>query len=91
MKENLEKDSGSDYEDLLFCFIVIEKSLIDLLRDVVISVILVGKDIMLIGLSWLFWLLLINLDVVEKIRFEVKKIRVRSGKRVGDSYDYEEF
>ncbi|KAL2895807.1 Cytochrome P450 94A1, partial [Bienertia sinuspersici] len=60
------------------------------LRDVVISVILAGKDTTSTGLSWLFWLLSLNPDVVEKIRAEIDWIRVQSKKSVGSNYDYED-
>lgn len=91
----LEENSqnGNDkHEDLLSRFINANDETLStkLLRDVVISVILAGKDTTSTGLSWLFWLLSNNPNVVEKTRYEVEKIRVRSGKRVGDPFEYEE-
>ncbi|KMT15239.1 hypothetical protein BVRB_3g063480 [Beta vulgaris subsp. vulgaris] len=94
-----KKTKKNDYEDLLSRFLdCIEEENINrsslnstkFLRDVVISVILAGKDTTSTGLSWLFWLLSLNPNVVEKIRAEIDMIRVRSKKMVGLTYDYEE-
>ncbi|KAL9240030.1 hypothetical protein vseg_014293 [Gypsophila vaccaria] len=83
-------DHSKNHEDLLSRFIVTSEHDTKLLRDVVISVILAGKDTTSTGLSWFFWLLSLNSDVAEKIRSEVGQIRVRYKKQVGDMFEYEE-
>ena len=60
------------------------------LRDVVISVILAGKDTTSTGLSWLFWLLSNNPHVIDKIRSEIYHIRVNTNKHVGCTFDHDE-
>ncbi|XP_021861292.2 cytochrome P450 CYP94D108-like [Spinacia oleracea] len=92
-----KKYNKGNYDDLLSRFLDNMEDNHDLvtsstkfLRDVVISVILAGKDTTSTGLSWLFWLLSLNPSVVEKIRSEIDQIRVRNKKTVGRAYDYEE-
>ena len=90
LQENSE-NGNNKYEDLLSRFIDNDGTLsTELLRDVVISVILAGKDTTSTALSWLFWLLSTNPSVVKNIRSEVEKIRIRSGKQVGEPFEYEE-
>ncbi|KAL9232667.1 hypothetical protein vseg_007749 [Gypsophila vaccaria] len=87
-------DQNNNYNDLLSRFI--ESNSNDLtdncnfLRDVVISFILAGRDTTSSGLSWFFWLLSNNTDVLEKIRAEVRDVRTRAGKQVGDTFDFDE-
>ncbi|CAO2831562.1 unnamed protein product [Amaranthus hypochondriacus] len=87
------KNSNLNNQDLLSRFICsdeIETKDPNFLRDVVISFILAGKDSTSSVLSWLFWLLSVHSDILSKIRFEVHKVRVRAGKQVGDTYNFEE-
>ncbi|KAK9725981.1 hypothetical protein RND81_05G181700 [Saponaria officinalis] len=89
-EERSENNNCEKNEDLLSRFIVTSKNNAKLLRDVVISVILAGKDTTSTGLSWFFWLLSKNPEVTEKIRFEVGQIRARYKKQVKDTFEYEE-
>jgi len=87
----LEDQSTKDHQDLLSRFI--SSSGIndcDFLRDVVVNFILAGRDTTSSGLSWFFWLLSLNPDVVSKIRSEVGRVRKQAGKRVGDTFDFDE-
>ncbi|XP_021744681.1 cytochrome P450 94A1-like [Chenopodium quinoa] len=96
--EEKKSNKGNKYDDLLSRFIDAMEdnsqnfvtNSTKFLRDVVISVILAGKDTTSTGLSWLFWLLSHNPDVVEKIRVEIDNIRVRNKKVIGSTYDFEE-
>ena len=54
------------------------------------NVILAGRDTTWSGLSWFFWVLSLNPDVVSKIRFEVDRIQNRAGKQAGDAFDYDD-
>ncbi|KAJ0255414.1 Cytochrome P450 [Hirschfeldia incana] len=83
--------SSNKNEDLLSRFINIEEmSSPELLRDIVISFILAGRDTTSSALSWFFWLLSKHPGVEDKIRQELHTIRARTGKRVGEVYGFEE-
>ncbi|XP_009104013.2 cytochrome P450 94B3 [Brassica rapa] len=83
--------SSNTNEDLLSRFINIEEmSSPELLRDIVISFILAGRDTTSSALSWFFWLLSKHPEVEDKIRQELNSIRARTGKRVGEVYGFEE-
>ncbi|ESQ44421.1 hypothetical protein EUTSA_v10005910mg [Eutrema salsugineum] len=78
-------------EDLLSRFINIEEmNSPELLRDIVISFILAGRDTTSSALSWFFWLLSKNPEVENKIIQELKSIRARTGKRIGEVYGFED-
>lgn len=77
-------------EDLLSRFIGYEENSTEFLRDIITSFILAGRDTTSAGLTWFFWVLSSNPDVVENIRNELKVIRERNGKKMGDSYCFEE-
>ncbi|KAJ8449753.1 hypothetical protein Cgig2_001409 [Carnegiea gigantea] len=87
----LEDKSSKNYQDLLSRFISsYDINDVDFLRDVVVNVILAGRDTTSSGLSWFFWLLSLNPNVVSKIRSEVDQIRKRAGKQVGDNFDFDD-
>lgn len=83
-----------DHDDLLSRFISSNDGSssrdCNFLRDVVISFILAGRDTTSSGLSWFFWLLSVNPNVLKKIRSEITAVRVKVGKRVGDTYGFDE-
>ncbi|KAK9671255.1 hypothetical protein RND81_12G017100 [Saponaria officinalis] len=90
-------DRNNNYRDLLSRFIESNNDNdndlshdTNFLRDVVISFILAGRDTTSSGLSWFFWLLSHNPGVLEKIRTEVRDVRTRAGKRVGDTFDFDD-
>lgn len=81
---------GNENEDLLSRFIATEECSPEFLRDIVISFILAGRDTTSTALTWLFWILSSRPDVKREIREEVKGIRRRKGKKVGEAFEYEE-
>ncbi|XP_021863917.1 cytochrome P450 CYP94D108-like [Spinacia oleracea] len=89
-------NNNLNYQDILSRFISsteeisVLKHEFNFLRDVVISFILAGRDTTSSGLSWFFWLLSNNPDVLKKIRSEVGEVRARVGKKVGDTYDFDD-
>ncbi|XP_021745849.1 cytochrome P450 94A2-like [Chenopodium quinoa] len=89
-RENISNNNSDvNSQDLLSRFISAgEKQDCNFLRDVVISFILAGRDSTSSVLSWFFWLLSKNPDVLTKIRSEVGEVRNRAGKQVGDTYDF---
>lgn len=81
---------GEKEADLLSRFVADEESSPEFLRDIVISFILAGRDTTSSALSSFFWLLSSKPEVEQNILEELKKIRVHSGKEVGDSHTFEE-
>lgn len=87
----LQNQSAKDHQDLLSRFISTSGiNDCDFLRDVAVNFILAGRDTTSSGLSWFFWLLSLNPDVVSKIRSEVDRVRKQVGKHVGDMFDFDE-
>ncbi|CAF2059018.1 cytochrome P450 94B3-like [Brassica napus] len=85
------RSSNNMNEDLLSRFINIEEmNSPELLRDIVISFILAGRDTTSSALSWFFWLLSKHPEVENKIIQELNSVRERTGKRIGEVYGYEE-
>ncbi|KNA20822.1 hypothetical protein SOVF_048570 [Spinacia oleracea] len=91
-----QRINNLNYQDLLSRFISSTEEISEVqrdcnfLRDVVISFILAGRDTTSSGLSWFFWLLSNNSDVLTKIRSEVGNVRARADKQVGDSYNFDD-
>ncbi|RWR79884.1 cytochrome P450 94B3 [Cinnamomum micranthum f. kanehirae] len=63
--------------DLLSRFMASTDSSDELLRDIVVSFILAGRDTTSSTLAWFFWLLSSRPDVEKNIREEVKKVRAQ--------------
>ncbi|KAM7529949.1 hypothetical protein LguiB_033359 [Lonicera macranthoides] len=83
-----ERDDKKD-EDLLGRFIGDNNSA-EFLRDIVISFILAGRDTTSSALTWFFWLLSKNPEVENKILKELKTVRSRTGKNIGENYGFDE-
>ncbi|XP_062111873.1 cytochrome P450 CYP94D108-like [Humulus lupulus] len=77
-------------EDLLSRFIENDDNSPEYLRDIVISFILAGRDTTSSALTWFFWLISTRPGIQEKILNELEAIRVRTGKRIGDTYGIDE-
>ncbi|KAH7843260.1 hypothetical protein Vadar_014468 [Vaccinium darrowii] len=90
IKSRMEEKSENKDEDLLSRFIGTDEMSPELLRDVVISFILAGRDTTSAALSWFFWLLASKPDVERKILNELETIRNRNAKRIGDTYSFDE-
>ncbi|CAH2051476.1 unnamed protein product, partial [Thlaspi arvense] len=83
--------SESEKEDFLSRLISNEEmNSPELLRDIVVSFIFAGRDTTSSALSWFFWLLSTHPEVENKIIEELKSIRARTGKRVGEGYGFED-
>ncbi|CAA7060495.1 unnamed protein product [Microthlaspi erraticum] len=90
VRHRIDQGRKSD-EDLLSRFINIEEmNSPEILRDIVISFILAGRDTTSSALSWFFWLLSKHPQVENKIIQELNSIRARTGKRVGEVYGFED-
>ncbi|XP_047310543.1 cytochrome P450 94B3-like [Impatiens glandulifera] len=91
IKSRMENLDNKDEErhDLLSRFMVIQESP-EYLRDIIINFILAGRDTTSSALSWFFWLIASNQTAEDKILKEIKTIRFRHGKNVGESLDLDE-
>ncbi|PSS33495.1 Cytochrome P450 94A1 like [Actinidia chinensis var. chinensis] len=90
IKSRLEEGGERKDEDLLSRFIGTGEISAELLRDIVISFILAGRDTTSSALTWFFWLLSSRPDITEKILDELQIIRARNSKGVGDIYSFDE-
>lgn len=90
IKSRMEEKSENKDEDLLSRFIRTDEMSPELLRDIVISFILAGRDTTSAALSWFFWLLASKPDVESKILNELETIRNRNAKHIGDTYSFDE-
>ncbi|GLT95696.1 hypothetical protein SLE2022_133630 [Rubroshorea leprosula] len=90
IRNRLESGADNNEEDLLSRFIEKDENSPEFLRDIIISFILAGRDTTSSALSWFFWLLCFNPVVEQSILKELKEIRRRNRKRIGDSYSIEE-
>lgn len=90
IKSRMEEKSENKDEDLLSRFIGTDQMSTELLRDVVISFILAGRDTTSSALTWFFWVLASNPEVEKKILNELETIRNRNMKRMGDMYSFDE-
>ncbi|KAL4642571.1 hypothetical protein ACB092_02G028900 [Castanea dentata] len=77
-------------KDLLSRFMSNEENSPEFLRDIVISLILAGRDTTSSSLSWFFWLLSSHPNVEQNILKELETIRVRYRKNIGETYSYDE-
>ena len=77
-------------KDLLSRFMSNEENSLEFLRDIVISFILAGRDTTSSSLSWFFWLVSSHPNVEQNILKELETIRVRYGKKIGETYSYDE-
>lgn len=90
IKSRMEDQKSKKDEDLLSRFIGTDQMSTDLLRDVVISFILAGRDTTSSALSWFFWILSSNPQVEIKILDELETIRNRNAKKIGETYSFDE-
>ncbi|KAM1098490.1 hypothetical protein ACFX19_015992 [Malus domestica] len=92
IKSRISDEQLEDHQDLLSLFIGIPENTnsSNFLRDIVISIILAGRDTTSSALTWFFWLLSSRPHVERAILNELEMIRVRNGKSIGDIYDLDE-
>ncbi|GAV86592.1 p450 domain-containing protein [Cephalotus follicularis] len=90
IKTRMETRTEEKDEDLLSRFIRNGENSPGFLRDIIVSFILAGRDTTSSALSWFFWLLSHNPEVEQKILNELEMIRTRYGKKVGDTYGFDE-
>lgn len=87
-----EQATKNNDEDLLSRFVGNSENSPEFLRDIVISIILAGRDTTSSALTWFFWLLSSRPEIVENILKELKTIRQQNEKRkhIGEAYNFDE-
>ncbi|KAG9142195.1 hypothetical protein Leryth_007643 [Lithospermum erythrorhizon] len=87
-----EQATKNNDEDLLSRFVGNSENSPEFLRDIVISVILAGRDTTSSALTWFFWLLSSRPEIQENILKELKTIRQQYGKtkNIGEAYNFDE-
>ncbi|XP_010247229.1 PREDICTED: cytochrome P450 94B3-like [Nelumbo nucifera] len=91
IRSRMEEEGGKQStEDLLSRFVADDLNSPEFLRDIVISFILAGRDTTSSTLAWFFWLLSSRPDIEHNILDELKSIRTRTRKEIGDAYSFEE-
>ncbi|KAL6177898.1 hypothetical protein ACLB2K_049419 [Fragaria x ananassa] len=91
IRSRMENNSHEQHEDLLSRFIGNDNNNSpEFLRDIIISMILAGRDTTSSALSWFFWILSSRPNVQHNILNELETIRARNGKSIGDTYGFDE-
>lgn len=90
IRTRMEERTERKDEDLLSRFIGNSENSVEFLRDIVINVILAGRDTTSSALTWFFWLLSSSPDVEERILQELETIRRKTGKLIGENYSFDE-
>ncbi|XP_004301073.1 PREDICTED: cytochrome P450 94B3-like [Fragaria vesca subsp. vesca] len=91
IRSRMENNSYKQQEDLLSRFIENDNNNSpEFLRDIIISMILAGRDTTSSALSWFFFLLSSRASVQLNILNELEAIRARNGKRMGHTYGFDE-
>ncbi|KAJ8770397.1 hypothetical protein K2173_015011 [Erythroxylum novogranatense] len=90
IRSRMEEKTDKKDEDLLSRFIGNFDRSPEFLRDIVISFILAGRDTTSSALSSFFLLLSSNPNVQRNILKELEATRALSGKKIGDTYSFDE-
>ncbi|XP_062029813.1 cytochrome P450 CYP94D108-like [Rosa rugosa] len=91
IRSRMENNSYEQQDDLLSRFIGNDNiNSPEFLRDIIISMILAGRDTTSSALSWFFWILSSRPNVQFNILNELEAIRSRNGQSIGDTYGFDE-
>ncbi|XP_052151795.1 cytochrome P450 CYP94D108-like [Oryza glaberrima] len=74
-----QSSSVQDRDDLLSRFVASDEHNDEVLRDIVLSFLIAGRETTSSGLSWFFWLLSSQPDVMACITDEVRAVRKATG------------
>ncbi|EAZ09873.1 hypothetical protein OsI_32166 [Oryza sativa Indica Group] len=81
--------SVQDRDDVLSRFVASDEHSDEVLRDIVLSFLIVGRDTTASGLSWFFCLLSSRPDVVARIADEVRAVRKPTDTRLGEPFRFD--
>ncbi|KAI7725447.1 hypothetical protein M8C21_025452, partial [Ambrosia artemisiifolia] len=90
IQSRITESTKEPNDDLLSRFMSISEYSPELLRDIVISFILAGRDTTSSALTWFFWLLSSHPEVKQKILNELNTLRLSSNKSDHNSYVLED-
>ncbi|EEC67630.1 hypothetical protein OsI_35024 [Oryza sativa Indica Group] len=81
--------SVNDRDDVLSRFVASDEHSDEVLRDIVLSFLIAGRETTASGLSWFFWLLSSRPDVAARIADEVRAVREATGTRPGEPFRFD--
>uniref|UniRef100_A0A0E0F994 Cytochrome P450 n=1 Tax=Oryza meridionalis TaxID=40149 RepID=A0A0E0F994_9ORYZ len=81
--------SVQDRDDVLSRFVASDEHSDEVLRDIVLSFLIAGRETTASGLSWFFWLLSSRPDVAARIADEVRAVRKATGTRPGEPFGFD--
>uniref|UniRef100_A0A0E0IY12 Uncharacterized protein n=1 Tax=Oryza nivara TaxID=4536 RepID=A0A0E0IY12_ORYNI len=81
--------SVKDRDDVLSRFVASDEYRDEVLRDIVLSFLVAGRETTSSGLTWFFWLLSSRPDVVARIADEVRAVRKATGTRPGEPFGFD--
>ncbi|EEC68823.1 hypothetical protein OsI_37392 [Oryza sativa Indica Group] len=81
--------SVKDRDDVLSRFVASDEYSDEVLRDIVLSFLVAGRETTSSGLTWFFWLLSSRPDVVARIADEVRAVRKATGTRPGEPFGFD--
>ncbi|XP_062182905.1 cytochrome P450 CYP94D108-like [Phragmites australis] len=79
-----QSSSVEDRDDVLSRFVASDEHGDEVLRDIVLSFLIAGRETTSSALTWFFWLVSSRLDVVARIADEVRAVRMSTGTRPGE-------
>ncbi|XP_015698494.2 cytochrome P450 94B3-like [Oryza brachyantha] len=81
--------SVEDRDDVLSKFVASDDYSDEVLRDIVLSFLIAGRETTSSGLTWFFWLVSSRPDVVVQIADEVRAVRKATGTRPGEPFGFD--
>ncbi|EAY82190.1 hypothetical protein OsI_37391 [Oryza sativa Indica Group] len=81
--------SVQDRDDVLSRFVASDEHSDEVLRDIVLSFLIAGRETTASGLSWFFWFLSSRPDVAARIADEVRAVREATGTRPGEPFGFD--
>uniref|UniRef100_A0A0E0HSP5 Cytochrome P450 n=1 Tax=Oryza nivara TaxID=4536 RepID=A0A0E0HSP5_ORYNI len=81
--------SVQDRDDVLSRFVASDEHSNEVLRDIILSFLIAGRETTSSGLSWFFWLLSSQPDVMARIADEVRTVRKATGTCPGEPFGFD--
>uniref|UniRef100_A0A0E0AB12 Cytochrome P450 n=1 Tax=Oryza glumipatula TaxID=40148 RepID=A0A0E0AB12_9ORYZ len=81
--------SVQDRDDVLSRFVASDEHSNEVLRDIILSFLIAGRETTSSGLSWFFWLLSSKPDVMARIADEVRTVRKATGTCPGEPFGFD--
>ncbi|KAL6905669.1 hypothetical protein ACP4OV_003270 [Aristida adscensionis] len=81
--------AAEDRDDVLSRFVAGDEHSDEVLRDIVLSFLIAGRETTSSALTWFFWLLSSRPDVVARVAGEVRAARASAGTRPGEPFGFD--